>query len=170
VSDPTSFDGIQIDHSVASWGYDLATRFLEAAVECFDCDRTFVADGQEVEAPVGSGCCQLAVTVTTGLDLPANDEGLPAALCTPVFTAELTLIIDLCVLLAGQGEVLKPDDIDAHASENQATLWQVMQGLMAGRADGSIAGLGATLIPAGWQALGHRGGSARWQTQWLYRA
>lgn len=161
-----------IDHSQPEWGYTLGWRFLDAAELCgYVCDRKFVADGQVAEPPPpNTDCtCQLSVVVTPGLSQPQSDAESDLY-CLPVFTADVTLAVDLCVLLPGSDEATDPDLVDAKALENQKDLWRIMQGLMKARSDGSLFGMGAKITVGGWEPAGHAGGSARWQTRWSYRA
>lgn len=166
MSDP-SFGQFGIDHSYPEWAFRLGERFLAAAQSCgWECDSTFVADGQVVDPPPpANDCfCQLAVVVTPGIDDPLDADG---PVCMPVFTAEVRVIVDLCVLLAPQNDVIAPDDMRVHSRENHEALWRIMQGLL--EAKGSLAGFGARLRGGPWEELGHSGGSARWQTRWSYR-
>lgn len=156
---------LDLDHTDPLWGHTLANRFLTAAQACgFECGRVFVADGITPEAPPPNPqCqCQLAATVATGI--AGSSEA-----CYPVLTAEVTLWVDLCVLVAGQNAILTPAEQTDHAAQNQRSLWRIMQGLMDARVQGTIAGLGARLTPGPWEQVSQTGGSARWQTRWLYR-
>lgn len=156
-----------IDHSSPGWGYVLGQNVLEAAQSCgWECARVFVTDGQVPEAPPpgGAACCQLAVSVETGWSQPRNSDDL---YCLPVYTADVTVYLDLCVLVADSQSVLKPVDINARALENQQALWMVMQGLLTLRTDSlMICGYWGV---GGWEPMGQSGGNARWQTRWSYR-
>lgn len=161
-----------LDQTDAAWAYDLGQRFLTAAQSCgFTCDRSFVADAQYAEGPPvseGDCSCQLAVVVTPGVSAPRG-QGPDDPMCVPVFTAEVRLSVDLCVILPEGNESPDPDAVDANARDVQQALWQIMQGLLRGRSNGTLAG-SATLEPGGWEQAGDYGGSSRWQTRWAYRS
>jgi hypothetical protein len=171
VSD-TGLTFLGIDHGDPAWPWALGQRMLDAAVSCgWECTNRFVADGQWVEPPPPDrDCrCQLAVVVTPGVDEPTRRDGERGPVCMPVFTADLLVVVDLCVLVPASNRRLTAAQVDAHALENQTALWKIMQGLMKGRSSGTIAGFGATLNLGGWDPMGQSGGSARWQTRWSYR-
>jgi hypothetical protein len=161
-----------LDHTDTAWAYDLAHRFLDAAQDCgFECDRTFVADAQYAEGPPvaeGDCHCQLAVVVTPGVSRPRGQRD-DDPICVPVFTAEVRLIVDLCVLVPEANEALDPAAVDANAKDVQESLWKIMQGLLRARSNGTLAG-SAALDPAGWEQAGDFTGSSRWQTRWYYRS
>jgi hypothetical protein len=161
-----------IDHTQVDWAWTLGHRFLDAAQLCgFECDRTFVVDGQLAEAPPPSGdcTCSLAAIVTPGLSAP-QDAGRDDPYCLPVFTASVVLVVDLCVLLPGSEEAAEPALVDAAARDIQSSLWQIMQGLMKARSDHTLVGIGPSIEPGPWEAAGQQGGNARWQTRWSYRS
>lgn len=161
----------QLAFNDPEWGYKLGHHFLRAAALCgFSCDRVFVAEGTEVEG-LPLGCpCQLAVIVVTGLSEPRQEgPAMAGGVCTPVFTASVRLVLDLCVAVPGRDEVPRPAALDEAGLVNQRRLWQIMQGLLKARAAGELGGFGARVAEAGWDPVTTVGGSARWQTVWSYR-
>jgi len=161
---------LDIDLTATDWSYQLGSRFLTAARECgFVCDRAFVSDRQSPEAPVPTDdcACQLAVSVTPGVARP-RDTLVSDPVCLPVITADVTLTVDLCFTIPDGRSSVDPDTADARAREIQMSLWQIMQGLMRARSNGTLGGT-ATVEFGPWEAMGDLGGSSRWQTRWHYR-
>lgn len=156
----------ELDTSLASWPFDLAWKFLDAATCCgFDCGRLYVSDGTLVEG-MPPGCpCQL-VAVVDAVWEPVSQGAM--ALCLPRKQAMVSLLLDLCIVEPGQDEGVDAKAINLSARDNVSARWRIMQGLQQARSAGNLGGECRSIVPAGWFAVSQTGGIARWQTSWKF--
>lgn len=156
------------------WSYQLGLAFLTAAKACgFTCDRSYVADGGNPEPPAPGCRCQLIAVVTEGW------EALPE--CGARRTAEVRLVLDLCLVVPGQDEVPDPAKVNAQAQLNATARWQIMRGLRRAWQLGELAAVGVgedlgpmaatlcrTITPGPWRNTRSTGGWARWEATWRF--
>lgn len=164
----------------SDWSYQLGQKFLTAATSCGAvCGRVFVSDGGRPESPPpGSKCeCQLAAVVTEGWQAVPGAGG---SNCSPQRVAEIRLVLDLCQVVPGQNEILRPAKVNTSAQSNATTRWLIMEGLRKAWVGGllsapgevSIPGLDRAscrrIMPGRWLSVSSAGGVARWESVWTF--
>lgn len=153
------------------WSYKLGKAFIDAAVTCATCARSWVSDGTRPEQPPPGCECQLVAVVSEGW---ANN----GARCGVLLQAEVRLVLDLCTVVFGKDEVPNAARVNAQAQKNAATRMGMMKGIRSAWISGALAapvlGLPAqiagcgSITPGPWVPTRSTGGVARWEALWRF--
>lgn len=150
-----------------TWPFMLGQQFVEAALQCgFTCDRTFVSPRLSPEGLPPECPCQLAVVVQPGWQGQVSAGDPPPCLPRPI--ARVRVVLDLCVIEAGENEVLEPVQLNTEAAGVYTALWQVMAGIQKARYHGGLGdGDCSTVLPGSWTQVSQEGAAVRWASDWV---
>jgi hypothetical protein len=155
----------------SDWLWTIGQAMLSAALDCADCDRSFISDGSYPEQPPPGCDCQLIAVLREG-----PNAATPNAICGVGRFGEVRLLLDLCVEQAGRDEIPDPVTVSTRSQMNASIRWLMMSGLMSAAATGLLTVLdgpalfGPTwrIVMDSWHQTRSTGGSARWETTWQF--